>query len=190
MTKVSEENMSKEDQKIEPNVSKRLHSEFSNSESFSKKRKVKPQSSSSDKFSDDDEIEFDLSSVAEELRREQITEWVIGEINITQRFRKYQMDVLEKAQINGLAHDNIYETLALSSIIVLSDPCPYPIFTSEEWDKIIKMNPYKIQNHPIPPEIGSLLHQASFNNFQGKDATIDGGNSQLGKTVARAFNEL
>ncbi|CAG8539507.1 13614_t:CDS:2 [Ambispora gerdemannii] len=141
-------------------------------------------------FSDDEEIKFDLSSVAEELRREPITEWVVADINVTQRFRKFQMDVLDQTQRNGLTYNNVYELLALSSIIVLTSPCPYPIFTIEEWNKIIKENPYTIENHPIPPEMSSILHQASCNNFIGKDATIDGGNSQLGKNVARAFNEL
>ncbi|CAB5206618.1 unnamed protein product [Rhizophagus irregularis] len=53
-------------------------------------------------------------------------------------------DILEKAKTYELKWSDFHEVLALSSIIVLRLPCPYPahIFTSREWQTIIHENPY------------------------------------------------
>ncbi|UZN98772.1 uncharacterized protein OCT59_000058 [Rhizophagus irregularis] len=71
---------------------------------------------------DDTEIKVDLPSISTELQREPIVKWEVGHINVTDRFRQYQKEIINKAEMKGLKYDNIYELLALSSIIVLSWP--------------------------------------------------------------------
>ena len=80
---------------------------------------------------------------------------------------------------------------ALSSIIVLSWPCPYPtMFTLDEWKEIMRTNPYTPQDSPLSPEILSSLHDASFNDFLGKDVFVENGKSRLSKLVAHSFNDM
>ncbi|GET67140.1 hypothetical protein GLOIN_2v833580 [Rhizophagus irregularis DAOM 181602=DAOM 197198] len=66
---------------------------------------------------DDTEIKVDLPSISTELQREPIVKWEVGHINVTDRFRQYQKEIINKAEMKGLKYDNIYELLALSSII-------------------------------------------------------------------------
>ncbi|GBB97257.1 hypothetical protein RclHR1_02950016 [Rhizophagus clarus] len=84
---------------------------------------------------DDEEIKLDFTSVETELLQEQSNEWEVGTVNVSQRFKRYQIEIFEKAKTYGLKWSDFHEVLALSSIIVLSLPCPYPahIFTSQEW---------------------------------------------------------
>ncbi|CAG8670495.1 613_t:CDS:2, partial [Paraglomus brasilianum] len=113
---------------------------------------------------DDMEIKFDLTIFSTELQRELTVKWEVGHINVTDRFRQYQKEIIEKAGIVGLKYDNIYELLALSSIIVLSWPCPYPsLFTIQEWKEVTKNNPYTVQESSLSPDILSSLNEASFN---------------------------
>ncbi|RIB28394.1 hypothetical protein C2G38_2158047 [Gigaspora rosea] len=89
----------------------------------------------------------DITKIEEQLKEEPRTEWIVGSINITQKFRQYQLSAIDKAKKGLLKWDNTYEILALASIIVISSPCPYPYeyFTLEEWDYITKANPYSIK---------------------------------------------
>ncbi|CAG8708403.1 505_t:CDS:2, partial [Ambispora leptoticha] len=140
---------------------------------------------------DDMEINFDLTIISTELQREPTVKWEVGHINVTDRFRQYQKEIIEKAGIEGLKYDNIYELLALSSIIVLSWPCPYPsLFTIQEWKEVTKNNPYTVQESSLSPGILSSINEASFNHFLGMDAFMEGGKSKLSRLVARAFNDL
>ncbi|CAB5359927.1 unnamed protein product [Rhizophagus irregularis] len=75
---------------------------------------------------DDEEIKFDLVDISIELEQEPTCKWEVGCINVTDRFRQYQKEVIKRAEREGLKYDNIYELLALSSIMVLCWPCPYP----------------------------------------------------------------
>ncbi|CAG8648632.1 4247_t:CDS:2, partial [Paraglomus brasilianum] len=148
-------------------------------------------SSSSDvEPEDDEEIKFDFTDIEEELQREPINEWEVGAINVSQRFRQYQIEVLGKAKTSSLKYDNIYEILALSSIMVFCWPCPYPMFTIQEWEEITATNPYKIQESPLSQEILSSLREAYCNHFLGNDVFMNGGNSKLSRAVACAFNDL
>ncbi|RUS20973.1 hypothetical protein BC937DRAFT_93943 [Endogone sp. FLAS-F59071] len=72
-----------------------------------------PASSNDDpeELEDSENIEFDLESVADELRRAPKVEWNVGAVNVTQRFRRYQGEVLKKAKREGLTYKNIYEVL-------------------------------------------------------------------------------
>ncbi|CAG8510817.1 482_t:CDS:10, partial [Ambispora gerdemannii] len=126
-------------------------------------RKNSEKSSSSDtELEGDEEIKFDLPPLKRGCN------WEVGAINVLRRFRQYQIEVLEKAKTSGLKYDNIYETLALSSIMVFCWPCPIP----------------------LPQEILSSLPEAYCNHFLGNDVFMNGGNSKLSRTVACAFNDL
>ncbi|CAG8792303.1 3924_t:CDS:2, partial [Dentiscutata erythropus] len=117
--------------------------------------------------------------------------WEVDNINVTDRFRDYQKNILRKAEREGLNYENIYESLALSSIIVLSWPCPYPkIFTNQEWAEIIKSNPYTIKNSPLSKEVSTSLHEATCNSFIGEDVFMNGGKTKLSRDVACSFNDL
>ncbi|CAG8651982.1 9246_t:CDS:10, partial [Acaulospora morrowiae] len=139
---------------------------------------------------DDEEIKFDFTDIEEELQRKPINEWKVGAINVSRRFRQYQIEVLGKAKTSGLKYDNIYEILALSSIMVFCWPCPYPMFTIQEWEEITVTNPYKIQESPLSQEILSSFREAYCNYFLGNDVFMNGGNSKLSRAVACAFNDL
>ncbi|PKC59548.1 hypothetical protein RhiirA1_37433 [Rhizophagus irregularis] len=60
---------------------------------------------------DDTEIKVDLPSISTELQREPIVKWEVGHINVTDRFRQYQKEIINKAEMKGLKYDNIYELL-------------------------------------------------------------------------------
>ncbi|CAG8585572.1 14661_t:CDS:2 [Acaulospora colombiana] len=114
-----------------------------------------------EEFKDDEEIKIDLTSISMELQREPRVKWKVGCINVTDRFRQYQKEVIQKAEKDGLKYENIYEVLALSSIMVLCWPCPYPMFTNREWKEITNTNPYVIKEPPLPSEISSSLYNAT-----------------------------
>ncbi|RUO96363.1 hypothetical protein BC936DRAFT_142159 [Jimgerdemannia flammicorona] len=143
-----------------------------------------------EELEDDENIEIDLKSVADELRRAPTVEWNVGAVNVTERFRLYQREVLQKAKKEGLTYNSIYEVLALSSIIVLCWPCPYPMFTNQEWLEISKTNPYTINEPPLLPEISHHLWDAARKHLAGKDALLDGEESGLSRTIACLFNQL
>ncbi|CAG8745750.1 17312_t:CDS:2 [Cetraspora pellucida] len=81
---------------------------------------------------------------------------------------------------------------ALSSIIVLSSPCPYPahIFTSREWQTIIDKNPYSVKNLVLPSEILSSLRNASADSLEGKTHFFSISDSEIGRAVSRTFNDM
>ncbi len=74
--------------------------------------------------------------------------------------------------------------------MVICWPCPYHIFTNQEWAEIIKTNPYKIENPSLPQEISASLHEASCENFIGEEVFMNGEKTTLSKRVATSFNDL
>ncbi|CAG8608083.1 8978_t:CDS:10 [Diversispora eburnea] len=121
---------------------------------------------------DNDEIKVDFTSTERELLRESTNEWVFGTINVSRKFRQYQIEVLKKAKTNGLKWSDFYEMLALFSIIVLISPCPYPsyIFTIQKWQMITRENPYTIADPVLPMEVLPFLRNASADSLEGKTA--------------------
>ncbi|CAG8704847.1 6916_t:CDS:2 [Funneliformis caledonium] len=118
----------------------------------------------------DEEINFDFTSVEMKLLREQLNEWKVSTVNVSQRFKNYQIETLEKAKIYRLKWCDFYEVLELSSIIVLSLHCPYPshIFTGQEWQTIIIENSYIVADSILPTEISSSLWNASADSLERK----------------------
>ncbi|CAG8499140.1 12211_t:CDS:10 [Ambispora leptoticha] len=142
-----------------------------------------PDDKSTEELGDDEEIKFDLARISMELQREPRTKWEVGCINVTDRFRWYQKEVIQKAERGGLKYANIYEVLALSSIMVLCWPCSYPMFTNREWKEITNTNPYVINEPPLSPEISSSLHNATRIHLVNNDIFMNGGNSDLSRAV-------
>jgi len=141
---------------------------------------------------DDEKIKFDFASIEMELLREQSNEWEVGTVNVSQRFKKYQIEILEKAKTYGLKWSDFHEVLALSSIIVLSLPCPYPahIFASREWQTIIHENPYIVADSVLPSEILSSLRNALADSLEGKPLFLSLSDSEIGRAVSRIFNDM
>ncbi|CAG8518534.1 6129_t:CDS:2 [Acaulospora morrowiae] len=138
----------------------------------------------------DEEIKFDLVNVSMELNREPTVKWEVGSIDITGRFRKYQKDVFQKAVRQGFKYENVYELLALSSIMVLCWPFPYPMFTSKEWKDITKTNPYTMSEPSLPAEISSSLRDTASKHLIGGDVFMERGKTELNKMVALMLNDL
>ncbi|CAG8822664.1 25989_t:CDS:2, partial [Racocetra persica] len=130
-------------------------------------------------FDNDEKIKIDLTEIAKQLEQEPLNEWVVEGIRVTQKFREYQKKVLYKANKEGLTWDDTYEVLGLSSILVLSWPCPYPMFTTEEWILITKTNPYALTEPVFPPEISTSLNNAVCKHWNGEDVYIYPGDSAL-----------
>ncbi|CAG8579301.1 17787_t:CDS:10, partial [Cetraspora pellucida] len=140
-------------------------------------------------FENDEKIKFDFTVIAKQLEQEPPNEWVVEGIHVTRRFRDYQKKALNRASNEGLTWDDTYEVLSLSSILVLSWPCPYPMFTTEEWKLIMKTNPYVLTEPVFPPDISFSLYNAVCKHWNGEDVYIHAGNSMLSKAVARSFND-
>ncbi|CAH1768159.1 668_t:CDS:10, partial [Entrophospora sp. SA101] len=96
---------------------------------------------------DDDEIKFDFTNIERELLREPINEWVFGTINVSRRFRQYQIEVLKKAKTKGL-----------------------------KWI--------------LPIDVLSFLRNALADSLEGKTAFLSLGDSEIGRTVSRIFNDM
>ncbi|CAG8681581.1 4404_t:CDS:2, partial [Acaulospora colombiana] len=62
-----------------------------------------------EELEDDEKINFDLTNITKELQKEPTVEWKVGSINVTQKFRQYQIEVLKKADKGGLTYEKIYE---------------------------------------------------------------------------------
>ncbi|CAI2194260.1 9813_t:CDS:10 [Funneliformis geosporum] len=155
--------------------------------------KSSEQSSSSDLGpEDDEEIKLDFTSIEKELLQEQSNEWEVDTINVSQRFRKYQIEVLEKAKTDGLKWCDFHEVLALSSVIVLNSPCPYPnhIFTTREWRTITLENPYVITEPVLPPDVCFSLRNSLAEFMEGKAPFLSLGDSEIGRVVSRIFNDM
>ncbi|CAI2186703.1 11815_t:CDS:10, partial [Funneliformis geosporum] len=141
----------------------------------------------------DEQVEIDdITKIEEQLKKQPYTEWIVRNINITQKFRQYQWSVIDKAKKGLLKWDNTYEILALASIIVISSPCPYPYeyFTLEEWDYITKTNPYSIEKNTIPSTISASLYEAAEECVFGRSIYMNAEESFLSKCAGRIFNDL
>ncbi|RGB22988.1 hypothetical protein C1646_677437 [Rhizophagus diaphanus] len=63
---------------------------------------------------DNKEINFNFTSVEMELLQEQLNEWKVGMVNVSQRFKNYQIKILKKAKIYGLKWCDFHEVLCSS----------------------------------------------------------------------------
>ncbi|CAG8791522.1 9053_t:CDS:2, partial [Cetraspora pellucida] len=163
---------------------------ISTNDNNNKSSELIPYSDNQDFEDDLEEIDLDLAKLSKELECEPTVKWAVGCINVSDRFRQYQKEVFKKAVRRSLKHANIYEILALSSILVLCWPCPYPIFTNREWREIMSTNPYAMNKPPLPQEISSSLREAASRRLSRGDVFMECGNSDLNRLVALMFNNL
>lgn len=81
---------------------------------------------------------------------------------------------------------------ALSSVIVLNSPCPYPdhIFTIREWRTITRENPYVITEPVLPSDVCFSLRNSLAEFMEGKAPFLSLGDSEIGRVVSRIFNDM
>ncbi|RUP44408.1 hypothetical protein BC936DRAFT_149496 [Jimgerdemannia flammicorona] len=138
----------------------------------------------------DEVISVEINSIMEDLRREPLHEWIVDGINVTQKFREYQQQTLKKLKDKGLTWKNNYEILALSAIMVFHQICPYPNFTRQEWQSVIKTNPYGVKKPIIPDSLSTAFHDAIVKHSLGEDSYMIPDSTDLSRAAARTFNEL
>ncbi|CAG8514233.1 17434_t:CDS:10 [Cetraspora pellucida] len=133
-----------------------------------------------DEAEDNENFEFDFDSVIKSLQQEPLHEWKVGSINVTQKFREYQQEVLETLKTTGLTWQNTYEVLN----------CPYPNFIDEEWQTITLTNKYTIHEPVISASVSTAIHEAVIKHLSGQDSYMHADETPLSRAVARTFNEL
>ncbi|CAG8545342.1 7541_t:CDS:10, partial [Acaulospora morrowiae] len=185
-------NQRKRGNEIEGNISHKKAKKNVESAPNTRPRNDSQKSSSSDVDLENEEIKFDFTVIEKELQQEPTNDWIVGSINVSQRFRQYQIGVLEKAKTNGLKWSDFYEILALSSIIAFSSSCPYPasIFTNREWQNITCENPYVVTDPVLPTEVMSSLRNASADCLEGKTIFLSVYDSEISQAVSRIFNAM
>ncbi|CAG8821151.1 45145_t:CDS:10, partial [Gigaspora margarita] len=81
---------------------------------------------------------------------------------------------------------------ALSSVIVLNSPCPYPghIFTNREWRAITSENPYVITEPVLPSDVCFSLWNSLAEFMEDKAPFLSLRDSEIGRVVSRIFNDM
>ncbi|CAI2194176.1 15567_t:CDS:2 [Funneliformis geosporum] len=117
----------------------------------------------------DDRISFNFDEIERQFGIECKDQWKVGDIDVTEKFRQYQHDLLHdiKYGIKRLTWKDTFDVLALGSIIVLDWPCPYNTFTADEWLEITNSNPFKLTEPVLNTDLTSLLYDATFKKSLG-----------------------
>ncbi|CAG8652086.1 12043_t:CDS:2, partial [Funneliformis caledonium] len=133
---------------------------------------------------------FDKNEIIKNMLQESKNEWLVCNINVTKKFHEYQQKALEKLHSTGLTWHDTYEILALSSIMVLDQCCPYSNFTNEEWQMIIETNPYTIREPVLSTPVSNAFHEAVIKHLSGQDSYMHPDETLLSRASSRTFNEL
>ncbi|CAJ0747829.1 11345_t:CDS:2 [Entrophospora sp. SA101] len=118
---------------------------------------------------------------------------MVGTVNIFEKFKNYQRDLVSKIknQKSKLTWNHTYEILTISSIMVITYPCPYkPFFTSTEWNEIMKSNLYKPCQPGLTKAISTSLLKASYNVLLNLDSELNLKDNEIGDKCKRIFNNL
>ncbi|RHZ77046.1 hypothetical protein Glove_186g27 [Diversispora epigaea] len=146
--------------------------------------------------SESETIVSNLDRLKKLLESQSKNEWIVDTINVSRKFKEYQMQLIEKVKKNAIKEveikwNNKYEILALSSIIVLIKPCPYSTFTPYEWKKVIDTNPYAVKKSVWTNPFASSLSEVCNNIAMGLDDNFKSNDeSNLSKKASRIFNNL
>ncbi|CAJ0745811.1 16704_t:CDS:2 [Entrophospora sp. SA101] len=135
------------------------------------KEKAKPkariQQSNVPSTSETDTIEseiltFDYGSIEQQIRQECDVKWVVETIDVSSRFKKYQLRLIRDLKNDHKKHtwNDTTEISALASIIILDWPCRYDTFTSKEWELVTNDNPYKLTRPIFDEQLSSSLNDA------------------------------
>ncbi|CAG8676227.1 5855_t:CDS:2 [Funneliformis caledonium] len=127
---------------------------------------------------------------AKDYRIKSKDQWKVGNIDVTEKFRQYQHNLLHdvKYGIKVLTWKDIFDVLALGSIIVLDWPCPYNVFSSDEWLAITNNNPFKLTEPVLNNNLTSLLYDATSKASLGlttnfRNTNCNDRHSQLAKRI-------
>ncbi|CAG8698444.1 11206_t:CDS:10, partial [Acaulospora morrowiae] len=148
-----------------------------------------------------DEIESEaivskLDELKKQLKSQSRNEWIVGTINVSRKFKEYQLKLIENIMENvregiKITWDNKYDILALASIIVLIKPCPYSTFTPDEWKQVVNTNPYAVKEPIWTKPFASSLIEACINIAMGLDGNfVSNDENNLSKKASRIFNNL
>ncbi|CAG8785243.1 11074_t:CDS:2, partial [Dentiscutata erythropus] len=130
-----------------------------------------------------------LGRLKKRLESQSRNEWIVGTINVSKKFKEYQMQLIDNV-IEGKVK-LAWNDKALTSIIVLVKQCPYSTFTSYEWKQVVNANPYIIKESVWANSFASSLSEACNNIAIGLDDNfISNGESDLSKKASRVFNNL
>ncbi|CAI2191618.1 5176_t:CDS:2, partial [Funneliformis geosporum] len=141
---------------------------------------------------EDEEIFFELEELKKRFKSYSLNEWLVGTINVSSKFKEYQMQLIEKCNKGvKITWNDKYEILAFSSIIVLVRPCPYSTFTTYEWEQVVNTNPYAVKESILTSPLSSSLYEACSHVATGLDYDfVSYDKSDLGKKASRIFNNL
>ncbi|CAG8766457.1 10110_t:CDS:10, partial [Cetraspora pellucida] len=125
-----------------------------------------------------------LGRLKKRLESQSRNEWIVGTINVSKKFKEYQMQLIDNV-IEGKVK-LAWNDKALTSIIVLVKQCPYSTFTSYEWKQVVNANPYIIKESVWANSFASSLSEACNNIAIGLDDDfISNGESDLSKKASR-----
>ncbi|CAB4376347.1 unnamed protein product [Rhizophagus irregularis] len=135
-------------------------------------------------------ISFNFDELERQLGIESKDQWKVGNIDVTEKFRQYQHDLLHdvKYGIKVLTWKDTFDVLALGSIIVLDWPCPYNVFSSDEWLAITNNNPFKLTEPVLNNNLTLLLYDATSKASLGlttnfRNTNYNDRHSQLAKRI-------
>ncbi|KAG9291088.1 hypothetical protein G9A89_012960 [Geosiphon pyriformis] len=145
----------------------------------------------------DETIEFkydELEELEVQILSNPLNEWDVGTIKVSRKFKDYQMQLMSSIKENKrkLTWNDTFELLALSSIIIMSWPCPYSTFTSSEWRQVLDTNPYKINQSILTDSLLTSLYKAT-NNFSlglNHHFILNNDDGELGEKASRVFNYI
>ncbi|CAH1760821.1 9912_t:CDS:2 [Entrophospora sp. SA101] len=107
-------------------------------------------------------LTFDYGSIEQQIRQECDVKWVVETIDVSSRFKKYQLRLIRDLKNDHKKHtwNDTTEISALASIIILDWPCRYDTFTSKEWELVTNDNPYKLTRPIFDEQLSSSLNDA------------------------------
>ncbi|CAJ0827945.1 17073_t:CDS:2 [Entrophospora sp. SA101] len=147
-------------------------------------------------FCENEMIDFDFKDLEKQLEHieESQNDWIVDSINVSKKFKEYQKDLISavKNKKVKLTWADTYEILAISSIIVLTLPCPYkPTFSTSQWNKIISLNPYKIEQPILSQSVSSSLLEATYYASLNLEHELNlNDKSEIANKCFRIFNNL
>ncbi|CAG8582394.1 6674_t:CDS:10 [Paraglomus occultum] len=123
----------------------------------------------------DEQLTFDYDFLEREIKKEREVEWVADTINVTSKFKKYQLDLVYelKKRLRKLTWNDTTDILAIASIMIIDWPCRYDCFTFEEWKLITNNNPYKLKKPLFDECLSSSLNDALYKKSVGFDVDFE-----------------
>ncbi|CAG8708054.1 10999_t:CDS:10, partial [Funneliformis caledonium] len=135
----------------------------------------------------------DLEELEQQITFSSLNEWEVGTVNVSRKFKEYQRQIIAsiRQKKTKLTWNNTFELLALSSIIVMSWPCPYSTFTSSEWRQVLNSNPYKVTRPILTDSLLTTFYKATNDFSLGLNYSFTlNDDGELGEKARRIFNYI